>query len=182
MRAKRRAIKPMVAGCESRELLSSLALHLPAAVIRKATAIKVIPLNGKISGRYVQTTVNPDVGSVLVLNGSGNVSGFGKAYVSGSVGSVGFIANGTARGTLTLAGPRGTITLSLTGAVAQNGPASLPSQFTFRILVGTGKFWKAHDQGTATLTLSPATSTSPSTLVTNGKFALSLKSYPVPVA
>jgi hypothetical protein len=179
MRFNRRSFKPMVEGCESRELLSGLSTHLGAAWVARVSGTKVVELNGMTHGHYVQTTVNPDVGSFVTLGGSGMVSGFGKAFVSGSVQSVGFIANGSARGTLVLAGPRGTLTLSLTGATQQSGPAPLPGTFTFKTVVGTDKFWNVHDQGTGSLTLTPNHSYG---LVTQGTFSLVLTSYPVPAA
>jgi hypothetical protein len=179
MRPNRRSFKPVVECCESRELLSGWSTHLRAAWVARAFATKVVELNGMTHGHYVQTTINPDVGSVVTLGGSGTVSGFGKAFVSGSVQSVGFIASGSARGTLVLAGPKGTLTLSLTGATKQSGPAPLPGSFTFKTIVGTGKFWKVHDQGTGSLTL---TATQSFGLVSQGTFSLVLSSYPVPKA
>ena len=59
-----------------------------------------------------------------------------------SLQSVGFIANGSARGTVVLAGRKGTLTLSLTGATEQKGPAPLPGTFTFKTVVGDVKFGK----------------------------------------
>jgi hypothetical protein len=107
----------------------------------------------------------------MSLGGSGQISGFGKAYVSASISSVGFIATGAAHGTLVLAGSKGTITLSLTGT--QQGGPRVPTTFTFKTVVGTGKFWNAHDTGTATLTLTPKQMFG---LVSQGGFALTLAS------
>jgi hypothetical protein len=180
MQSNRRVFKPTVDGCESRELLSSGLLRAPSAWLARASAIKVIQLGGTITGHYVQNTINPDVGSVFTLNGSGNVNGFGKAFASSSLQSIGFIANGTARGVLVLAGPKGTLTLNLTGATHQNGPAGLPSSFTFKTSVGTGKFWNVHDQGTVSLVLSPKKTFNSFNPVTSGTFSFVLTSYPVP--
>jgi hypothetical protein len=179
MRVNRRSFKPALESCESRELLSGWSTHLSAAWVARASATKVVELNGMTHGHYTQITINPDMGPIVALGGSGTVNGFGKAFVSGSVQSVGFIANGSARGTLVLAGPKGTLTLSLSGSTQQNGPAPLPGTFTFKTIVGTGKFWKVHDQGTGSLTLTRNKSYG---LVTTGTFSLVLTSNPVPAA
>jgi hypothetical protein len=173
MRLDRRSLKPVLESCESRELLSGWSIHLPPARVAWASASKVIALNGTTHGHYIQNTINPDVGSIVTLSGSGTVRGLGKSFVSASLHSVGFIANSSARGTLVLAGPKGTLTLSLTGATQQNGPAPLPGTFTFKTIVGTGKFRNVHDVGTASLTLTPKQSYGP---VTQGTFSLVLSS------
>jgi hypothetical protein len=147
--------------------------------VARGSVTKVISLNGTTHGRYAQNTINPDIGSVASLSGSGKVSGFGKSFVSASLHSVGFIANGSARGTLVMAGPKGTLTLSLTGAITQNGPASLPSRYTFKVVAGTGKFWNAHDTGTVSLRLTPKNSFG---WLTQGTFSLVLTSAPVPAS
>jgi hypothetical protein len=169
--------KPVLESCESRELLSGWSVQFPPAWLARASATKVISLHGTLHGHYAQNTINPDVGSAAALSGSGMISGFGKSFVSASLHSVGFIANGSARGTVLLAGIKGTLTLSLTAATAQNGPAPLPSRYTFKVVVGTGKFWNAHDAGTVSLKLTPKNSLG---WVTQGTFSLVLTSDPVP--
>jgi hypothetical protein len=181
MRIKRHEIRPIVEGCETRTLLSAGALPAMPAAVARASAMQVVQLHGTMQGQYVQNTVIADVGSVFGLNGSGRLNGFEKANLAGSLHSVGFIANGHAQGTLVLTGRRGTITLILVGAEAQNGPAGLPRNFTFAITAGTGRFRHVGDHGSATLSLqSGGPSSGTNAFVIHGTFKLTLKSYPEP--
>jgi hypothetical protein len=69
---------------------------------------------------------------------------------------VGLIVGGHARGSLILSRSNGNLTLTLQGP-EQNGPASLPGQFSFIITAATGGFRHDVGQGTVVLTLKPAT-------------------------
>jgi hypothetical protein len=180
MRVRRHVLRPEMECCESRALLSGGPVSAPAAAVAQAEPIRVIQLNGTILGHYIQNVRIPDVGANDELNGSGKLLRIGDADLSGSLHSIGFIARGNAQGTLVLASAKGTITLSLTGADQQDGPKGLPSAFRFTVTNGTGKYRTAHDEGTATLVISPGNSNSPMDTVIQGKFKLVLKSFPVP--
>src|SRR5262249_29713518 len=124
-----------------------------------------------------QNAVYPDSGSFANLGGTGNIIGFGKVYAaSATFYSVGFVSNGTAHGTLFIAGSKGTLTLSLTATTPQSGPAPLPGNYTYKTVAGTGKFWNTQDQGIASLTLTPKHKYGPVTL---GTFVLTIASNAV---
>jgi hypothetical protein len=142
--------------------------------------IRLIQLDGTIRGHYTRNMSVPDAGGKYIIGGSGRVHGVGKTDVAGNLHSIGFIAKGQATGTLVLAGARGTITLSMTGAEQTGGPASLPEKFTFEITDATGKYRNVQDQGTATLVLAPGSSATAMGSSTHGTFKLVLRSNPIP--
>ncbi|MBV8486710.1 MAG: hypothetical protein JO161_00390, partial [Planctomycetaceae bacterium] len=64
-------------------------------------------------------------------------------------------AGSRAGGSLTLTNSQGSVTLTLTGP-KQNGPASLPGYFSFKITFATGAYLRDVGHGTAISTLKPA--------------------------
>jgi hypothetical protein len=183
MKRSRKAVHPAVEQCESRALLSGGLAASPgaAAAAARGPIIRIIELGGTIHGHYTWNLGVPDAGGTYILGGSGKVHGIGKTDLAGNLHSIGFIAKGHAGGTLVLAGARGTITLSMTGAEQIGGPTSLPENFTFQITDATGKYKNVADQGTAKLMLARGSSTTAMNSATHGTFKLVLTSFPVPV-
>jgi hypothetical protein len=114
-----------------------------------------VHLAGMLAGSYTSPGLAVDAGVSDTLTGSGPVGPLGQASVTGTVQGVGFIRSGRAGGTLTLAGPRGAVTLRLRGPV-QPAFSPLPPSFAFTVTGGTGAYKGATGHGTATLSLTPA--------------------------
>jgi hypothetical protein len=167
---------------ESREVLSvSLAvapLARPASIIPPPFPVppqNEVVLDGELSGSYSSHTY-PDVGTSYTLSGQGQVQPLGPTGVTGRLHSLDFILRGFAGGTLTLSGPKGTVTLELIGP-PQRGFTALPGHFGYVITGGTGAFAHATGRGTASLVLLPAETTNP--LVRQGRFELRLVGIPI---
>jgi hypothetical protein len=99
----------------------------------------IVGLSGTAHGSYTSSQKVPDVGTSYTVSASGTFTTYGKAAVSGSLQTPGFIATGKATGTLNLAFVGGTLTLALTGPT-EKGFGGLPSEFSFVITKGTGRF------------------------------------------
>jgi hypothetical protein len=161
-RRNRRSRPLEVEPLESMLLLSTLTpLHSAATAAPTAlvmTTPVVVNLNGTTSGTYTSDQKNPDTGTQYNVTTVGSFAHYGPATVLGTLHSVGFIANGHATGTLRVFLPGGTLTLELTGPT-QPGFSHLPSQFTYVITKGTGKFHNAAGdpigRGTVDVTLRP---------------------------
>jgi hypothetical protein len=120
---------------------------------------RLVALKGSTRGTYAFESPVPDVGTAYNINTAGKLAGLGHATVSGSLNSIGFIAQGRAGGTLLVTAAGGTLTLKLTGPV-QPGFSSLPSTFSYVITKGTGKFHNRFGdpvgKGTVDVILAPA--------------------------
>ncbi|HZW33152.1 MAG TPA: hypothetical protein VFF52_20720 [Isosphaeraceae bacterium] len=113
---------------------------------------KTVTLTGEATGDYTSTQGPPDTGTHYHLTAAGRLTPIGRAVVSGSFQTPGFIRGGQASGTLTIAAAHGTLTLNLTapGPIRVNastaaGPMILVNDFTYTITKGTGRY--AHDKG-----------------------------------
>jgi hypothetical protein len=109
------------------------------AVISTIPLPELVALQGSTRGTYVLESPVPDTGAAYTIRTSGKVAHLGRAIVSGSLDSLGFIAYGHARGTLHVAVAGGALTLELTGPT-QPGFSPLPTKFSYVITQGTGKF------------------------------------------
>jgi hypothetical protein len=109
------------------------------AVISTIPLPVVVALKGSTRSTYAVESPVPDVGATYTLQTSGKLAGLGRANVSGSINSLGFIAYGHARGTMLVAVAGGTLTLELTGPT-QRGFSPLPRMLSYVITEGTGKF------------------------------------------
>jgi hypothetical protein len=150
---------------ESMTLLSGLTMLGAAPVehpVTVAAASQVrVELRGTTRGDYTSEARIPDVGTSYTVFSMGRLARFGPAVVTGNLHSLGFISSGHAPGTLRVVLARGTLTLNLTGPT-QPGFSPLPSQFSFVITSGTGRFHNAVGSGTVDVTLKPdASSSSP---------------------
>jgi hypothetical protein len=144
---------------EAKFLLTTPGATAPTALV----ATMPLVLAGSLQGRYSFGTTVPDAGDTYTLSGSGRVGPLGKVTFSAEFGTPGFIASGHTTGTLTLASPRGTITLGLLGPT-QPGFSAPPTSFTYTIIGGTGAFAHAHGSGHLTLTLTAQPTGTPGTL------------------
>jgi len=118
-----------MAGNGAAEAASTLAFPLPI----------LVALKGVTRGTYTSGSEIPDVGTTYSVHTSGKFARYGAAAVSGSLHSLGFIAQGKAGGSLLVTVAGGTLTLRLTGP-AQQGFSALPNRFSYVITKGTGKF------------------------------------------
>jgi hypothetical protein len=178
---KRHRTSPVLEECEPRRLLSAGIVSRPVGLMAaSAPHQKVLALNGTFRGSYQSGQSIPDVGTTFDFTGSGHVHGVGKGFVTGHIGTLGFIAEGHSQGTLFLSGVRGTITLQLTGP-QQSGFSRLPDHFTFTVVGGTGKYRHVADSGVASLVVLPGpggVTRSPFS-TGQGTFTLVLTSNPV---
>ncbi len=149
--SKRR--RPQLEALEAMTLLSAAMPHGAAQVAASSHKVH-LALNGSIGGPNSSTVTNPDVGASLSLDGSGRVAPLGQVSSTGSLHMTGFIKTGHATGTLTLEGPKGSVTLALEGP-SQAGFSGPPSALTYTITGGTGPYAGATGRGTATLTTTP---------------------------
>src|SRR3954454_4070601 len=113
MRRKRFRAQPQVEGLESMTLLSGAAGMMtgaaPLAAHLSPPAPQPLVLSGTAHGSYVGHQSNPDTGTQYSLFAQGRVTPLGQSIVRGSFTTPGFILNGTAQGTLTVSGPRGSV-------------------------------------------------------------------------
>lgn len=134
---------PGVEGLESKELLSTVTLtsHPSFAAIAPVSLPfpPIVGVQGVTKGSFTTSRSNPDIGGTTFILTTGRIQGLGIATVYGTLHSPGFIANGQTTGTLYVILPGGTLTLKVTGPV-QSGPAGVPSELSFTIVKGTGKF------------------------------------------
>ncbi len=178
---RKQSVRPCVEELGSRTLPSAAPLTptTPPTVV-SAGVSHVNPLAGSITGAYAVGLGMPDVGTSYRLAGAGTVDLLGKVNALGLLRSTGFIMNGHAVGSLTLANAKGTITLRLTGP-QQAAFATLPQQFQFTTTGGTGAYSRLSAQGTVTLKLNPllmqplwSSSVAPAPLIA-GSFTLTIR-------
>jgi hypothetical protein len=108
------------------------------------------PVRGK--GTYTAAPGNPDTGRDYLLTGTGNFLNVTNARITGSVNSLGNIAQGQASGTVTFTNAKGSVTLALVGP-EQTGSSPLPSNFIYTVVKGTGAYAHMNGSGILTLTL-----------------------------
>jgi hypothetical protein len=181
MRQRHRGLRPYLEAIEPRALLS-VGIVGPAAAggTNMPVPAHFLRLNGTFRRHYTASSPIPDVGTTYYPGGSGRVSGVGRAFVTGNLHSIGFIAEGQAQGDLFLSGSRGTITVHLTGGEQQGGPKGLPDVFSFNVTGGTGKYSNIEDTGTAVYVGMPGKTSAGAHATEHGKFVLVLTSNPNP--
>lgn len=150
-------LHPCVEGLEPLTLLSGILSAATAETQRLSASSK--PVNVKLVGTVKGTYENKgpviaDEGLSFTFNGQGTVKPLGNVGLGGTLREVGFIAGSRAGGSLTLTNSQGSVTLTLTGP-KQNGPASLPGHFSFKITSATGVYVRDVGHGTTILTLKP---------------------------
>jgi hypothetical protein len=167
-------LHPLVEDLESLTLLSGLPT-IAAAVAELQPLVtsprpKTVKLSGTVKGTYEDIgAIVRDQGLTFHFSGQGKVEPQGTVSLGGALREVGLIAGGRASGTLTLTTSQGSVTLTLTGP-KQNGPASLPNHFSFKITAATGAYSRDVGHGTAVLTLKAGTE-----VVDGGTFQLVFK-------
>jgi hypothetical protein len=174
MKSRRRGEMPTLEALEGKRLLSTAATAPTggAAIVEVARLGPRIQPRGSFHGIYGTLPTLPDLPTTYAFSGSGKLGHLRSAGIGGSLRSIGLIPNSQAGGTLTLAFPRGSLTLRLTGPV-QNGPSPLPTSFHVQVVGGTGRLAHAHGAGTAQLVLFAADMPTP-TNRGHGTFTLTL--------
>lgn len=133
-----------------------------------------VVFNATAHGTYTSHDHIPDVGRSFNVVTHGHADGLGAVDIVGSFHATGFTGTGNATGSLTVHTHRGTLDINATGPV-QSGFAKLPTQFTFQIEGGTGKYKGATGSGELTVTLSPGADS----LAKHGKVTLDFESVVV---
>jgi hypothetical protein len=153
MKASRR-VRPNVEALGAKTLLSVSAAVMPVvrAAMVAAAGRRSSPLLGGVSGTTSAAVTIPDAGRTTTLTGSGKVGPLGSVSAEGQFHAVGFIAQGTAEGTLTLSNSRGSVTVRLVGP-PRNGFSALPTSYRYTISQGTGHDKVLRGSGVADLTL-----------------------------
>jgi hypothetical protein len=148
MGAKRRGEmkrRPVLEVLESVVLQSTATGVAPPAAFVSPPLIPlpmIVSLDGSGRGTYHARQANPDLPTTYSVSTVARFSRYGAAVVTGALQQLGFVASGQATGTLRVILPGGTVTLSLTGPT-QPGFSSLPREFQFVVVKGTGRFHNA---------------------------------------
>jgi hypothetical protein len=112
-------------------------------------------VHGSIAGSFTAPVTNPDIGKTYNFTGLGTVSPLGAASLTGQITLPGNVATGRAAGQLTLTGPNGSITLTVTGP-RERGSGPLPTKLSYTIASGTGSFANAKGGGHLSINLDAA--------------------------
>jgi hypothetical protein len=150
--------RPQIEALESWVPLSGAAAALPGGAVAAARAPIVahqgtaLALSGTVQGGYVVSGIIPDIGKTYQFGVAGRISPLGQTGDSGQIHTTGFIAMGSATGTMTISAPRGALKLQLNGP-PQAGFAPLPSTMTYTITGGNGAYKKTTGTGTIAIML-----------------------------
>ncbi len=128
------------------------ALGVPALAPIAKRQVPAIVLSGTLHGAYVFNHLNPDTGGTYQFGVEGKMASLGETGDSGRIQTTGFIASGRATGTLTIAAPKGSLKLQLTGP-PQGGFAPLPPTMSYTITSGTRSYRGATGSGSIAVTL-----------------------------
>jgi hypothetical protein len=150
-----RKLRPSLESMESKQLLSGAGAGAGVVLAGTIPSAPVVMLGGMIHGSFHKPLGTPDVGAHYNLAGTGKLAHFGSTTLAGSLGEVGFIAQGNSTGTLTLANAKGSLTLSLTGPT-QGGFSRLPTSYNFTVTASSGAYTNYEDTGHLTLHLGGA--------------------------
>jgi hypothetical protein len=180
----RRQRRPQFDDLEPIHLLSTAWGAIPAQTahvgprIHADAAKHVVTPTGTARGNYWAYTLNPDLGTTYTFRGiPAQVSPFGGVTLTGTIKSPGNVANGRAKGTLTLADAKGSVTFAVTGPRPTRGAATTTA-FTYQITKSTGRFQGDVGSGNLVITLEPNPTLNP-TLNQTGRFTVTfLKSAP----
>jgi len=109
---------------------------------------KPLVLNGTLHGGYSFNHLSPAATGTYPFGVEGRMTSLGETGDSGQIKTNGLTANGT----MTIAAPRGSLKLQLTGAV-QAGSETLPSTLSYTITSGTRSYRGATGSGSIVVTL-----------------------------
>ena len=172
MRSNRRHCRPVLESFETRQLLSAgLAGTKVSALVSGASNSHVVLLNGTFHGQYTNRAGTANAGSTFSPVGAGHLTGLGQFGLEGSLQTLGSAQAGMMRGTITLHGLGGNITVKLVAQSHGNGTAGMPSSFTYTIIGGTGQYQQSRGRGSATLTTNPSASSTSLPGVQQGLFS-----------
>jgi hypothetical protein len=153
MRIKdRHQYRPRFEALESWVPLSGAAGAMHAAAGPHARAAiaphqaQAFALNGTLHGGFFLTATTSSVGGTFSFGIEGKVTPLGQTGDSGRIQTTGPVAQGMATGTLTIAAPKGSLKLQLSGPV-QAGPAGLPATLSYTITSGTHSYRGATGSG-----------------------------------
>jgi hypothetical protein len=177
---KQRSFRPRLEGLEDRALPSAgwHQVSLPVlvgpgghALASPAQPAVAHPLSGHGSGTYTAFNLVPGVGTTYKFQGTANLAAMGHVNITGTVRSLGNIAQGQARGQLIFSNVRGSVTVELTGP-QQSGSSGLPGKYNYQVIGGTGAFAQLKDHGSLSLVLTPLATSGPG--LSQGTFTLSI--------
>jgi len=182
---KPRQFRPQADTLEPIRLLSGGLIAAPAQVagvaLHTAAVSRHVDVTGKVQGSYRSVTANPNAGTTYTFQGlPGQVKPFGSVTLTGNIQTPGRASNDQTHGTLRLADPNGSVTLSLTGP-PQKRFSQLPRVFTYKITKSSGQFGGDVGSGYMALTLSPNPTMNP-TLNQSGRFTITFTKTPPPGA
>jgi len=124
---------------------------VPPIIISPGPIQQTQHLVGNGQAFYVVDQPNPDVGKTFHIVGTAGVLDHGEFLVTGTLQSVGSVADGEAEGKLTFRNARGSFTIEVQGPM-QPGFATLPQQFQYHVIGGTGAYAHLQAQGDIVLT------------------------------
>jgi hypothetical protein len=152
MKHRRKQSSLRVEPLEGRALLSAAPLQASVAPASLVRGFSYLFVNGTAHGTVDAVPTIADAGTGVKLHGSANLSGIGKASLSGTLSGTGFIMQGNASGTITLTNHQGSVIFRLTGP-SQRGFSAAPSgPYGFYVAGGTGRY--AHTVGHGTVDVS----------------------------
>lgn len=184
MRDRRRSRQPQVETLEAMTLLSgvtAMVMHPTSALVMPAgtpSTPEIVALNGHASGSYTSSRKFSDAGTAYKLEKvSGTFAGYGRGVVTGTLHTPGFIRNSDTVGTLKVALPGGSVVLALFSG-SQKSFAGLPSQLTYVITRGNGKFHDAAGDPTGRGVIDVSSKASSGFVIFNGHGKVGLTFHP----
>jgi hypothetical protein len=140
---------------EGRRVFATAGSSSMVATLKGAltSGISYLDLQGTAHGSTSTITGNPDVGTTVDFQGSGNVSGLGSVKMTGSLSGTGFFAKSHVQWTITLSNHRGTFSLQLQSPATGGFQAPESGTYSFKSLKATGAFRKDFGNGTIELRL-----------------------------
>ncbi len=184
MRDTRRSRRPQVETLETMTLLSGVTAMVmpqapaPAAMTRNLPIPEIVGLNGQASGSYTSSRKISDAGAAYKLEKvSGMFDGYGKGVVTGTLHTPGFIRNSRSVGTLKVALPGGAVFVALSSG-SQKSFAGLPSQVSYVITRGTGRFHDAAGDPTGRGVIDVSSRASSGLMIFSGHGKISLNFRP----
>ncbi|HEV3164849.1 MAG TPA: hypothetical protein VGZ22_12540 [Isosphaeraceae bacterium] len=166
-------LEPRIALSQGSAASAPAAAHLQQTNVSHHHKVH-IRLAGTIRGSATTTTVIPDAGQTIKLNGTGWVHPLDQVTGTGVLNEAGFILNGRDQGMLTLSSGTGQITIQFERTVAAGPRSSSGDVFNFNIVGGTGAYQYAIGNGMMTLRTRGSLPSADSTAAPAGSFVLSL--------
>lgn len=138
---------------EGRRVLSTASAAVAPIGASLVRGVTYLDLQGATHGTPSSVVGNPDVGTTVNFRGTGTLTGFGPAKLTGSLHGTGFIASSHVEGTITLAGSKGNVTLKVQSPSAGGFTAPGSGNYTYSVLKGTGTFKHGLGSGMIALNL-----------------------------